>query len=225
MITRGLQQHSDAAAIEARPEAATLFYRPGIDPHGLAHDPFTSLIVPRPVGWITTVGADGLVNLAPYSFFNAVVRSPPVVAFAANGLTRGGEQKDTIQHLRRHGEFVVNIATVALCDPMVTTARELPAMTSEVTAAGLSLLPGRVVSVPRIAESPAHLECRLHAIQELPGPAGRNWLVIGHVVGIHIRHELFTDGRVDLAKMQPLARLGYLDYGTIADIWEMRVND
>ncbi|MGE0800101.1 MAG: flavin reductase family protein [Lautropia sp.] len=181
--------------------------------------------MPRPVGWITTLGADGLVNLAPYSFFNAVVRTPPVVAFAANGVTRCGEQKDTIENLRRHGEFVVNVATVGLSAPMMASARELPARASEVAAAGLSLLPGRVVAVPRIAESPAHLECRLHAIQDLPGPPGRNWLVIGHVVGIHIRHELFSDGRVDLAKLQPLARLGYLDYGTIADIWEMRVAD
>jgi flavin reductase (DIM6/NTAB) family NADH-FMN oxidoreductase RutF len=148
-----------------------------------------------------------------------------VVAFAANGVTRGGDQKDTIENLRRHGEFVVNVATVTLSAPMMTSARELPAAASEVEVSGLSMLPGRVVSVPRIAESPAHLECRLHAIQGLPGPPGRNWLVIGHVVGIHIRHEVFSDGRVDMTKLRPLARLGYLDYGTIAEFWEMRVAD
>lgn len=218
-------RHVAGTEFSAVEEAPSVFYRPGIDPHGLRHDPFTALIVPRPVGWITTLGPGGVVNLAPYSFFNAVVRNPPVVAFASNGSTRGGAPKDTIEHLRRHGEFVVNVATVGLAGPMMESAREFPATTSEVSAASLSLLPGRVVSVPRIAESPAHLECRLHTIQELPGPPGINWLVIGHVVGIHIRHEVFSDGRVDLAKLQPLARLGYLDYGTIADIWEMRVAD
>jgi flavin reductase (DIM6/NTAB) family NADH-FMN oxidoreductase RutF len=222
--TRHSQQRAEAEPVNVE-EASSLFYRPGIDPHGLRYDPFTALVVPRPVGWITTVGSDGLVNLAPYSFFNAVVRNPPVVAFAANGVTRGGDQKDTIENLRRHGEFVVNVATVTLSAPMMTSARELPAAASEVEVSGLSMLPGRVVSVPRIAESPAHLECRLHAIQGLPGPPGRNWLVTGHVVGIHIRHEVFSDGRVDMTKLRPLARLGYLDYGTIAEIWEMRVAD
>lgn len=213
----------DGAVTQSDSSDAFLFYRPGIDRHGLPHDPFNALIVPRPIGWITTCGADGQVNLAPYAFFNAVVRVPPVVAFAVNGQVADGKHKDTLRNIVERGEFVVNVAPCRLARAVVDSAVSLPADMSEAKWLDLPLLPSRCVAPPRIGGAPAHLECRLHAIHQLPGTPGSNHLIIGTVAGIHIEHAVISEGRVDIRRLDPLARLGYLDYGNLGEVFELAV--
>ena len=193
-----------------------MFYKIG-GPHGLPHDPFKSCVVPRPIGWISTIGADGAVNLAPYSFFNAVATEPPMVMFSSNGKQAHGT-KDSVANAEVTGEFVCNMATWDLRDPMSQTSRPVPPEVDEFELAGLETQPSELVKPPRVKASPIHLECVYHQTLELPCDieGGRNAICLGHVVGVHIRDEFLTDGKVDIARIKPLARLGYQDY-TIAE--------
>ncbi len=202
-----------------------MFYEPSADPQALPLpiDPFKSLVVPRPIGWVTSLSPDGIVNLAPFSFFNAVGDSPPVVAFAPQGSKPDRPIKDTLANVEATREFVCNLATYALRDQMNLTSARLAAGVDEMQAAGLTPTPSRLVKPPRVAESPAHLECRLLQILDLPtwDPAERQALVIGQVVGIHIDDRLIKDGRVDIVSVQPIARLGYSLYATVDDSFRM----
>jgi flavin reductase (DIM6/NTAB) family NADH-FMN oxidoreductase RutF len=202
-----------------------MFYEPSADPKALplAIDPFKSLVVPRPIGWVTSISPDGAINLAPFSFFNAVGDSPPVVAFAPQGSKPDRPIKDTLANVMATGEFVCNLATYALRDKMNETSARLPAGVDEMHAAGLSPAPSRLVKPPRVAESPAQLECRLLQVIDLPtwDPAERQALVIGQVIGIHIDESLIKDGRVDIVSAQPIARLGYSLYATVDNSFRM----
>ena len=193
-----------------------MFYKIG-GPHGLPHDPFKSCVVPRPIGWISTIGADGAVNLAPYSFFNAVATEPPMVMFSSNGKQAHGT-KDSVANAEATGEFVCNMATWDLRDPMSQTSRPVPPEVDEFELAGLETQPSELVKPPRVKASPIHLECVYHQTLELPCDieGGRNAICLGRVVGVHIRDEFLTDGKVDIARIKPLARLGYQDY-TVAE--------
>ena len=202
-----------------------MFYEPGADPQALPLpiDPFKSLVVPRPIGWVTSLSRDGIVNLAPFSFFNAVGDSPPCVAFAPQGSKPDRPIKDTLANVEATGEFVCNLATYALREKMNLTSARLPAGVDEMRAAGLTPAPSRLVKPPRVAESPAQLECRLLQIMDLPtwDQAERQALVIGRVVGIHIDDSLIKDGRVDIVSAQPIARLGYSLYATVDNSFRM----
>jgi flavin reductase (DIM6/NTAB) family NADH-FMN oxidoreductase RutF len=200
-----------------------MFYRTD-QPHGLPHNPFNALVVPRPIGWISTVDREGRANLAPYSFFNAVAYTPPQVVFSGTGAHSAGGLKDSIQNVIDTGQFVCNLVTVELARAMNTSSASAPRDVDEFEVAGLTKAPGTLVDVPRVRECPAHLECTLVRVVELdtvdPEQAP-NRLVIGKVVGIHIADEVLTDGLVDMAKLRPLARLGYMDYAPVEGVFEM----
>jgi flavin reductase (DIM6/NTAB) family NADH-FMN oxidoreductase RutF len=198
-----------------------MFYRPGRDPHGLAHNPFKALVAPRPIGWISSLDGEGRRNLAPYSFFNAIADAPPMVLYSSTGHKVGteGERKDTAANIRATEEFVVNVVPFALRDAMNRSSAPLAAGTDEFAAAGLTPAPSREVAPPRVAEAPAALECRVWRIVELPGEA--NILVIGTVVGIHIDDAVIRDGQVDVTLYAPLARLGYRDYAAVHEVFEL----
>lgn len=194
-------------------------------PHGLPFNPFKSCVIPRPIGWTTTVDAEGRVNLAPFSFFNALASEPPVVVLGINGRHgTGGPQKDTLANCRATGEFVINMATYDLREAMNRTAGPHPTGADEMRLAGLTPEPSVLVRPPRVAESPVHLECRVHQILDLPSdsPDSRNTAILGLVVGVHVRDDALTpDGRVDVERIRPIARLGYQDYATVDRVWQL----
>ena len=197
-----------------------MFYRPGLDPHNLPHNPFKALVTPRPIGWISTLDPDGRANLAPYSFFNAVADAPPMVIYANNGRKPElATRKDTLANLRETGEFVCNIVPHHLRDAMNLSSGGYPPGTDEFELAGLTAAPCEVVAPPRVAEAPAALECRVWRIVELPGED--NTLVIGEVVGVHIDDSILRDGKVDVTRYQPLSRLGYRDYASISEVFAL----
>lgn len=191
--------------------------------HGLEHNPFKSCVVPRPIGWISTVSADGVANLAPFSQFQNVTYDPPIVLFSANQRTIG-KRKDTVDNIDATGEFVWNMATYDLRDAVNRTSEEFPPEVDEFDVAGLGKLDSIDVAPPRVAESPVHFECRHLQTVRIPGggPMGSADIVIGAVVRIHIDDAALTsDGRLDIARIRPLARLGYYDYTYVDKIFEM----
>lgn len=197
-----------------------MFYRPGIDPHGLARNPFKALVAPRPIGWISTLDAAGRPNLAPYSFFNAIADTPPMVMYASTGRKTGrDEAKDTVTNIRAAREFVANVVPWRLRDAMNASSASLAPEIDEFAHAGLTPAPCRVVAVPRVAEAPASLECRVWKVIDLPG--AQNTLVIGEVVGVHIDDAVLVDGMVDVTRYVPLARLGYRDYAAVREVFPM----
>jgi flavin reductase (DIM6/NTAB) family NADH-FMN oxidoreductase RutF len=197
-----------------------MFFRPGIDGHGLAHNPFKALVAPRPIGWISSLDTAGQANLAPYSFFNAVADTPPMVMYASNGRKVGRDEgKDTASNIAATGEFVCNVVPYRLRDAMNASSGPYPAAEDEFARAGLTKAPSRVVAPPRVAEAPAALECRLWRIVDLAGAA--NVMVIGEVVGIHVDESVIRDGRIDVTAYQPLARLGYRDYSAVQEVFAL----
>ena len=190
-----------------------MFYEPHLG-HGLPHDPFKAIIAPRPIGWISTRGRDGVDNLAPYSFFNAVAYTPPQVMFASTGTKADRDgTKDSVANIRETGVFCVNIVEYAMRDAMNASSKTLPAAADEFAHAGLQREPCREIDCARVANGPAALECRLTQIITLEGET--NFLVLGEVVGIHMRDDCMVEGMFDVTKFFPLARLGYKDYAKI----------
>lgn len=187
--------------------------------HGLAHDPFTSLVVPRPIGWISTVSLDGAVNLAPYSFFNAVSGKPPMLMFSSD------ERKDSQRNAEETGEFVANLATYDLREEVNLTSSTLPHEVSEFELAKLETAPSEVVRPPRVARTPIALECRYVETVRLRGADGEQFkasVVFGQVVSIYIDDAIIRDGAVDIAGIRPLSRLGYFDYAAVENIFSIR---
>jgi flavin reductase (DIM6/NTAB) family NADH-FMN oxidoreductase RutF len=192
-----------------------MFYEPGKKNHGLASSPFNSLIIPRPIGWISSVDAAGVFNLAPYSFFNAVSYSPPTVMFSAGVGAASDGMKDSLRNIEANGEFVCNLATWETRQQMNQTSAAVTPDTDEFTLAGLTAIPSQLIKPPRIAEAPVHLECRYIKSVDIPywEEAGKFVMVLGEVIGVHIGDELITaDGLIDVARMRPIGRLGYNDY-------------
>lgn len=187
-----------------------MFYEPRLRNHGLKHDPFKALVVPRPIGWVGTVDAQGRPNLAPYSFFNAVSDRPPVVFFSSAG------RKDSQRNAEETGCFTCSLATSALRDAMNMSSAAVASGVDEFGLAGLTQRPSRLIKAPSVAQSPAAFECQYWKTVELPADPKRPELaysmVLGIVVGIHVEESFIRDGRVDSAAMLPLSRLGYMDY-------------
>ena len=193
---------------------------------GLSFNPFKAVVAPRPIGWVTTIDRKGVVNLAPYSFFNAVSSDPPMVFFGANGThDADGGEKDSLRNVRETGEFVCNLVTWELRHQMNDTAAPAPHGVEEMEEVGIAQLPSRLVKPPRVAASPAHLECKLHQLVELPADprsGKRNVMVVGHVVAIHIDDAFIVNGRFDTARAKPVARLGYMDYAVVTQAFEIK---
>jgi len=187
-----------------------MFYRPE-DGHGLPHNPFNALITPRPIGWISTRSSDGIANLAPYSFFNAIAYEPPQVMFSSTGAKPDqGDTKDSVANIRETGVFCVNIVEYGARDAMNASSGDLDKEVDEFAHAGLVAIECDTINCPRVADTPAALESRLTQIIDLPGATNR--IVLGQVTGIHIRDNCLRNGRFDVTTFQPLARLGYRDY-------------
>ena len=196
-----------------------MFYRPE-DGHGLPHNPFNAIVTPRPIGWISTRGAAGVDNLAPYSFFNATAYVPPQVMFASTGAKPDrGDSKDTIGNIRETGVFCVNIVAFDMTDAMNATSATLPAGLSEFDHAGLERAECRTIPCARVAGAPAALECTL--IDIIPQRGRNNFIVLGEVTGIHLRDDCMEDGRFDVTRFRPLTRLGYRDYSVITELFEL----
>ena len=195
-----------------------MFYDAAKRDHGMAQDPLKSLIVPRPIGWISTIGPGGIVNLAPYSFFNLVSAYPPFVMFAS------APRKDSQRNAEESGEFVVNVATFELKDAMNASSAEFGPETSEPDVLGIEMTVSRQVKPPRVARSPVALECRYYRTIELVGSNGKrnpSSVVIGEVVDIYIDDDVIVDGMVDVTRFRPVARLGYFDYCAVDRIFSM----
>lgn len=188
-----------------------MFYDTAANNHGLRHNPFKSLVVPRPIGWISTVSKEGVHNLAPYSFFNAVSDRPPIVLFSSGG------HKDTLQNIEETGEFTCSLATYDLRNQMNMSSATVAHGVDEFALAGVTQAPSRMVKPARVAESPAAYECKLWKTLELPSPDPKHphTVVFGLVVGVYVDDQYVKDGLVDTAAMKPLARLGYMDYAVV----------
>ncbi len=195
-----------------------MFYDAIANTHGLAADPFKALVAPRPIGWISTLGKNGVVNLAPYSFFNAVSEDPHFVMFASGG------RKDSQRNAEETGEFVCSLATYELREAMSRTSVPVSPEVDEMQLVGLTPAPCRFVAPPRVKESPVAFECRYWRTIDLPGKdggPGTHAIVLGQVVGIHIADEAIVNGRVDVTRLKPIARLGYGDYAVIDKVFSM----
>jgi flavin reductase (DIM6/NTAB) family NADH-FMN oxidoreductase RutF len=187
----------------------------------LAHDPIKAIVAPRPIGWISTVDAQGRTNLAPYSYFNNFSGNPPIVAFASE------IKSDSVENATATGEFVFNLVSYELAQVMNATSEGFEHGVSEFEQAGVEWVPSRLVKPPRVAASPAALECRTTQVVQLldfDGNPTRARMVLGQVVGVHIRRPFLTaSGRFDTAKAQPVGRCGYLgDYAVVTELFEMR---
>lgn len=195
-----------------------MFYEPSKG-HGLPHDPFKAIVSPRPIGWISTIGKDGALNLAPYSFFNALTGKPPLVWFSSEG------PKDSSTFAGETREFVANVVGRELAEKMNRTSVNAPRGTSEFGYAGLTAAPSRLVAPPRVAEAPAALECKVTEIFRPKGLDGADagvFVVVGEVVGVHIDEAFLTDGLFDVVKSGNVSRLGYMDYSSISEVFAMR---
>jgi flavin reductase (DIM6/NTAB) family NADH-FMN oxidoreductase RutF len=185
-----------------------MFYEPK-GGHGLRHNPFTAIVSPRPIGWISTTGPMGD-NLAPYSFFNAVAYTPPQVLFASTGT------KDSVRNIRDTGVFAVNIVSEAMFQAMSATSASVPRDVDEFALAGIARAPCTTIACPRVAGAPAVLECLL--VQEVALRGKDNALIIGEVTGVHLRDDCIRDGRFDVTCYTPVARLGHQDYTMVREV-------
>jgi len=194
----------------------------GMRPAPLTHNPLNALVMPRPIGWISTVDAQGRANLAPYSYFNAVSAEPPYVMFAPNG-PAAGKDKDSYRNLLEVPEFVANVVSSGNGAAMNASSAPLARGVSEFEHCGIPALPSRLVKPPRVANALAALECRVFQIIDLPRTQdGRdNHVVLGEVVGIHIDDSVIVNGLVDERLLEPITRLGYMNYGTLGEVFEM----
>lgn len=186
----------------------THFYEPSKG-HRLPHSLFKAIVAPRPIGWISTIDPRGRVNLAPYSFFNALSETPPIVGFSSKGC------KDTLRNAETSGEFVANLASDALATQMNMSSAAVPFGEDEMRLAGLAAAPSNMVKPPRVAVAPAALECKVLSITELRDldGIGVDWfLMTGQVVGVHIDPAYLRDGLSDTAMARNIGRCGYRGY-------------
>ncbi len=202
-----------------------MFYETCLNNHGLPRDPFKCCVVPRPIGWISTIDLSGIVNLAPFSYFNAVSGVPPHVMFSPGGLGPEGKAKHSLLNAEATGEFVVNVVSRQLAEQMVQTSAAVTSDIDEFELAGLSKEPSKLVKPSRVAGAPIHLECIYWKTIEMPQTDGVPCnMVIGQVVGVHIADEIIDDdGFVDVLRFEPVARLGYRQYASINNVFEIQL--
>lgn len=197
-----------------------------IDPQALDQTAVYKLligcVVPRPIAWVSSVDADGVRNLAPFSYFMAITDDPPTIAFSSAPRGAAGSKKDTLRNVEATREFVVNVVDDALAEPMNLTSGDYPPEVDEFTLAGLAAAPGVRVKVPRVAEAPISMECRL--VQVIPVGRRPHGLVLGEVVQFHVRDGLYdpATGRIDLRRLRPVGRLAGDLYARVHDIFEMK---
>jgi flavin reductase (DIM6/NTAB) family NADH-FMN oxidoreductase RutF len=193
-----------------------MFFQPHLRNHGLPHDPFNALVSPRPIGWISTRALDGRINLAPYSYFNALASNPWLVMFSAS------HEKDSVAFAQESGEFVANFVGAELLEGMIASSIDAPRGINEFEYAKLTPVSGQLVTAPRVKEAFAALECKVTEIwrpKSTHNPERSPFVVCGEVVGIHIDQAVMTEGQVDMAKARPVSRLGYLDYAIISEVF------
>ncbi len=196
-----------------------MFYDARKNDHGHEYDPFKAIVAPRPIGWISSLSPEGVANLAPYSFFNAMSDNPHYVVFGSAG------RKDSIRNIEATGEFVHNMATFKLREQMNASSAPVAEGVDEFDLAGLEKASCKLVKPPRVAASPVSLECKYVKTVELPGhdnAAGGYAIVVGEVIGVHIDDSFIEDGRVNTAAMQPITRMGYSEYAVVTEAFRMR---
>ncbi len=203
-----------------------MFFDPNVDglkPSPLTHNCYSALVTPRPIGWISTISTDGVINLAPYSFFNMATGDPMHVMVCVNGFHADGGMKDTVINAEAQGEFVYNLCDADLIAQMNASSEHVARSIDEMAATGLEAIAAEKVAPPRVKAAKVHLECK--HIQTVRLPDGKNGspnnIVIGRVVGIHIADDILTDGVIDYAKLKPLARLGYLEYAIVEETFTL----
>ena len=188
--------------------------------HPFSYNPFKAIVSPRPIGWISSQDNNGICNLAPYSFFNAVSDNPPMVVFSATGIKeKKSKIKDSIKNITETKEFIVNVVSKDLLDQMNLTSGIYSRDTDEFEIANLTKGKARIVKPPFVADSPASLECRLYKKIVLPGDI--NILILGLVVGVHINDKYLKNGILDVSEYQPVARLGYTHYTSVSDVFSL----
>ena len=195
-----------------------MFYNPEIG-HNLPHDPFKAIVSPRPIGWISTTDKEKNVNLAPYSFFNAIADNPPMIMFSITGQKKDISSKDTLQNIIDTKCFVVNVVSKELLLQMNKTSGNYPKNIDEFILAKLKKSNCVHIDVPRVKKSPASLECTLYKILKLPGLS--NNMVLGKVIGVHINDNILKNGIFDILAYDPIARLGYKDYTNVSYKFEL----
>ena len=186
-----------------------MFYTTDTNRHGLSHDPFKAIVSPRPIGWIGSKGSDGSLNLAPYSFFNAVSDTPKLIMFSSSG------HKHSVRNVEESSVFTANLVSRHLVDQMNASSAPVDYGVNEFEIAGLTPKPGEVVDAPYVAEAFAALECRVTQILrpvDVEGTEAETWVVFGQVVGIHIDETVIENGRINMGRARPVARMGYMDY-------------
>lgn len=194
-----------------------MFYEPSSG-HNLPHNPFKAIVAPRPIGWIGTRSKDGAVNLSPYSFFNVVSDTPPMIMFSSSGF------KDSVSFIEETGEFTASLVSDHLKEQMNASSVNAPRGVSEFDYAGLTVAHSKLIAAPFVKEAYAALECVLVEIKRLQDKEGRptdNYMVIGEVVGVHIDESVLTDGLFDIKKAKPVTRLGYMDFATTDEVYQM----
>ena len=194
-----------------------MFYRYE-DGHGLPHDPLKAIVAPRPIGWISARSKHGQVNLAPYSFFNMISTRPCLLMFSSEG------HKDSVAFIEETGEFATNLVSANLAVQMNKTSVNAPRGISEFEYSGLTAADCTLIGAPRVAEAYATLEC---VVTDIHNPKDRNanpvsaFMVIGEVIGVHINEAILTNGLVDISKAQPVSRLGYMDFASVSETFQM----
>jgi flavin reductase (DIM6/NTAB) family NADH-FMN oxidoreductase RutF len=195
-----------------------MFYDVKKKNHNLPHDPFKAIVAPRPIGWISTLAANGDFNLAPYSFFNAVSDNPHIVMFSSVGW------KDSATNAKQTGEFVCNYVGEINETQMNATSVHAPSNINEAEYVGIELVKSTMVKPPRVKDVWAALECKVSQLIEphdANGDASGNIIVFGEVVGIHIRDEAIVNGQFDIEITKPVSRGGYLDFGRSGEKFQM----
>lgn len=180
----------------------------------------TATVLPRPIAFVSTVSPDGVVNLAPFSYFNGVSSTPPILSVAI-GPKRGGVSKDTIRNIESTGELVINVVPRAIAELMVKTSGDYDPDVSEFDVSGLTRVPSQLVRPPRVGECPIAFECRCLQVVKVGAPNLATSLVLAEVLLLHVADDVLTDGRVDPRKVDPVARLGGSLYATLGEVWEI----
>ncbi|MBL4646952.1 MAG: flavin reductase family protein [Rhizobiales bacterium] len=195
-----------------------MFYKTASNDHGLPHNPLKAIVTPRPIGWISTQNSEGQYNLAPYSFFNLVSDTPPIVMFSSGGW------KDSVSNARDTGVFACNFSSHKLRDAMNATSAPLAEGVSEFEHAGLTAERCQMIDAPRVSGASACLECETIEVKQLVGKDGQNSdyiMVLGQVVGVYIRDDYLNKGMFDTAAARPLARLGYRDFSVVDEVFQL----